>query len=316
MNKLSEWMPRVTELSPQLQANLLTSIGIILFLWLFRAVAIRIVYRRIEDMRGRYRWRKTLTYITVVFGILLVGRVWFQGIQSVATFLGLLSAGLAIALKDMIADIAGWIFIVWRRPFDVGDRIQVGENSGDVIDINVFQFTMLEIGNWVDAEQSTGRMIQIPNIVVFTTPLANYSKGFEYIWDEIPVVVTFESDWKKAKGILKDIVNKQVGHIDKKVEREIKKASRQFLIFYSVLTPTVYTSVKDFGVMLTIRYICEPRRRRDTEQTIWEQILEEFAKCEDIDLAYPTRRIYNNMLEGKPGAKPPPAESDKEKSET
>ncbi len=316
MNNPFEWMPRVAELSPETLGNLLTSAGIILFLVLFRAVAVRILYRRVEDVRGRYRWRKTITYTTVFFGIFMVARVWFQGIQSLATFLGLLSAGLAIALKDMIADIAGWVFIVWRRPFDVGDRIQIGSNAGDVIDIRVFQFILLEIGNWVDADQSTGRMIQVPNVLVFTEPLANYSKGFEYIWNEIPVLVTFESNWKKAKGILLDIANKQLEHIDKAVERQIKEAGKRFMIFYSVLTPTVYTSVKDSGVMLTIRYICEVRRRRGTTQSIWERILEEFSKCDDIDFAYPTQRFYNNLSEGKPGAKPPSAESDKEKSET
>ena len=76
------------------------------------------------------------------------------------------------------------------------------------------------------------------------------------------------------------------------------------MIFYSKLTPTVYTSVRDCGVLLTIRYLCEPRRRRGTEQSIWEDILEQFAQCDDIDFAYPTRRFYNNVIEGKEGTKP------------
>ena len=306
------WIQPILELNPELQTKLITSAGIILFLWVFRFVGMRILLRRTDDVRVHYRWGKTLTYITVVFGIILVARVWFEGIQSLATFLGLLSAGIAIALKDLIANIAGWFFIISRRPFDVGDRIQIGENAGDVIDIGVFQFTLLETGNWVDADQSTGRMIQNPNMLVFTQPMANYTKGFAYIWNEIPVLVTFESNWKKAKGILLDIVNNQLEHLDKAVEKQIKQAAKQFMIFYSVLTPTVYTSVKDCGVMLTIRYICEPRKRRGTEQTIWEKILEEFAECEDIDFAYPTQRFYNNPLEGKFETRPsPPVQAEK-----
>ena len=80
-------------------------------------------------------------------------------------------------------------------------------HAGDVIDIRLFQFSINEIGNWVDADQSTGRIIHIPNGIVFTEPQANYTAGFQYIWNEIPVLVTFESDWKKAKQILTDIVN-------------------------------------------------------------------------------------------------------------
>ena len=95
---------------------------------------------------------------------------------------------------------------------------------------------------------------------------------------------------------------------DDKAEKQIKDASKQYMIFYSALTPVIYTSVDASGVMLTIRYICEPRRRRDTEQIIWEKILEEFAKCDDVDFAYPTRRVFNNPLEGKPGVRPAPFE--------
>jgi small-conductance mechanosensitive channel len=76
------------------------------------------------------------------------------------------------------------------------------------------------------------------------------------------------------------------------------------MIFYSTLTPSVYTHVKDSGVLLTIRYLCEPRRRRDSQQAIWEDILKKFAECDDIDFAYPTQRFYNNSVEGKTGTRP------------
>lgn len=233
-----------------------------------------------------------------------MGRVWYEGFQSIATFLGLLSAGLAIALKDLLVNLAGWIFIMWRRPFEVGDRIQIGNLVGDVIDLRIFQFTLMEIGGWVDADQSTGRVVHIPNGKVFTEAQANYHKGFQYIWNEIPVLITFESNWKKAKGILQKVGIKHAEHLSASAEQRIKEASRKFMIFYSKLTPTVYTSVKESGVLLTIRYLCEPRRRRDSEEAIWEEILEKFAHCPDIDFAYPTRRFYNNLLERKSGTKP------------
>ena len=75
------------------------------------------------------------------------------------------------------------------------------------------------------------------------------------------------------------------------------------MIYVGTLTPIVYTSVKDSGVLLTIRYVCNPRRRRGSEQEIWEDILHAFGKCEDIDFAYPTQRYYLNHLEGKEEAR-------------
>ncbi|MEJ2616929.1 MAG: mechanosensitive ion channel, partial [Ignavibacteriaceae bacterium] len=290
--------------NPELQGKILTSVVIIFVLWLIRQIILRIYFRKKVDIRTQYRWRKTTVYIAFTIGFLLIGRIWFEGFNSLATFLGLLSAGLAIALKDPLVNLAGWMFIIWRKPFVVGDRIQIDNNSGDVIDIRIFQFTLMEIGNWVAAEQSTGRILHIPNGKVFSDIQANYTTGFNYIWNEIPVLITFESNWKKAKDILSSIINKYAEHLSKSAEERIKEASRKFMIFYTKLTPIVYTSVRDSGVMLTLRYLCDPRKRRSSEEEIWEEILLQFSQCDDIDFAYPTQRFYNNLNEGKKGTKP------------
>jgi small-conductance mechanosensitive channel len=285
------------------QARIIGSFLVIVAILLARWLVLRIAYRRYDDVRIRYRWRKTATYVSYALVIVAVGRIWFEAFGSVATFLGLVSAGLTIALQTPITNLAGWVFIMWRRPFDVGDRIEIGQTRGDVIDQRIFMFTMMEIGNWVDADQSTGRIIHVPNGKVFSEPLANYSKGFQYIWNEIDVLITFESNWKKAKEILQQIATKHAEHLTSEAEKRVKEAAKKFMIFYRTLTPTVYTSVRDCGVFLSIRYLCEPRRRRGTEQAIWEDILDAFAKCDDIDFAYPTQRFYSNVVEGKEGAR-------------
>ncbi|MFH1964881.1 MAG: mechanosensitive ion channel family protein, partial [Acidobacteriota bacterium] len=225
--------------------------------------------------------------------------VWVEAFGEMGAFLGLLSAGIAIALKDPLTNIAGWLFIIVRQPFSAGDRIQIGNQSGDVIDIRLFQFTILEIGNWVDADQSTGRIIHVPNGKIFLEPQANYSKGFKFIWHEIPVLITFESSWEKAKKILLEIVISETVHLSNKAAQEIKEASKKYLIFFKHLTTTVYTTVKDSGILLTLRFLCDPRERRGKEQAIWESILREFAKHPDIDLAYPTQRFYTLTQEQK-----------------
>ena len=303
MNRLLETIQESSGLSPDVVKKIIASIGIILVLWFIRIVIVRIVWKQTEDVRIRYIWQKSLSYIIVFLSIIFISALWVKAFESVGTYLGLVSAGLAIALKDLVTNIAGWVFIIIRRPFTLGDRVQIGNSTGDVIDIRAFQFSLMEIGNWVDADQSTGRVIHIPNGKIFTETQANYSKGFQHIWNEIPVLLTFESNWEKAKAIMKKIVNKHAEHLSEEAKKRIKEASRKFMIFYTTLTPTVYTSVKDSGVLLTVRYLCEPRRRRGSEQVIWEDILREFAKNSDIDFAYPTQRFYNNLLEGKEGMK-------------
>lgn len=303
MEKIISWIHDFSGIEPVLQGKLFSTIIIVLILWLFRLIAFRIVWKNTEDAQIRYRWRKWLTYIAVFMGMLLVGRVWFAGIGSFATYLGLLSAGLAIALKDLVTGIAGWFFILWRKPFNTGDRIQVGSFTGDVIDIRLFKFSLMEVGNWVDADQSTGRVAHVPNSFVLSEVVTNYSQGFRFIWNEVGVLVTFESNWEKAKDILKKIGQEHGAHLSAAAEKKLKEASKRYMIFYTSLTPTVYTSVKDSGVMLTLRYLIEPRSRRGSEQDVWEAILRHFAVCDDIDFAYPTQRFYNNQNEGKSGAR-------------
>jgi small-conductance mechanosensitive channel len=286
-----------------MQQRILATLVVIVIVAVLQRLVLALVYRRVHDVRARYRWRKTTTYFAVPIAILVIGRIWFAGFESLATYLGLVSAGVAIALKDPLVNLAAWGFIIWRRPFDVGDRVEIGGHAGDVIDQRIFQFTLLEIRNWVDADQSTGRIIHIPNGKVFTETLANYTKGFNYIWNEIPVLITFESNWEKAKAILSDLAERHAAHLTADVESDIKRVSERFMIFYTTLTPTVYTSVVDSGVLLTIRYLCPPRNRRGTSQALWEDILRAFAASDDIDLAYPTQRFYDNTAEGKPGAR-------------
>ncbi len=278
----------------QTQAQIILSLLIIVLLFIIHRVIIKFVWRKTEDVRTRYTWRKASIYLLTLLGILLLSNIWFHGIRNFSTYLGLLSAGIAIALKDPLVNIAGWLFIIFRRPFSVGDRIQIASYTGDVVDIRVFQFSLMEV-----SEQSTGRIIHIPNNTVFTTPAANFNQGFGYLWNEIPVLVTFESNWRKAKNILLNIATFHSGHLSGTVEEKVKAASNRFMIAYAKLTPTVYTSVADSGVLLTIRYLCDPRERRTTSEAIWEDILDEFARHQDIDLAYPTIRFYNNITEGK-----------------
>lgn len=297
-----QWLSTII-FTPTLLVNLLSSLLIILTVWLLRRLLLRIALERFDSAVTRYQWRKVSDYIAAALIVLLMGPLWIGGLDNTATYFGLLSAGLAIALQPLIVNLAGWVFIMWRRPFRVGDRIQISHQRGDVIDLRLFRFSLMEIGNWVDADQSTGRVVHVPNGVVFTEVLANYSRGFEYIWNEMPVLITFESNWQKAKQLLQAIAVKHSAHLSEAARRKVEEASRRFLITYSVLTPTVYTSVKESGVMLTIRYLCEPRQRRGSEQVIWEDILQKFAPCSDIDFAYPTQRFYHNLLEVKTGTK-------------
>lgn len=280
-----------------IQSNFIVSLVGLAFVVALRIIITRIINRQIDDPRLSYSWRKWTGYIVYgVYGFTMLV-LWLPNMDGLSTFLGLFAAGLAVVLKEPLVNLVGWLFILWRQPFRMGDRIQIGEHSGDVIDIGIFQFTLMEIGNWVETDQSTGRIIHLPNGRVFLEAIANYSQGFKYIWHEIPVLVTFESDWEKAKAILFTQVNNHAEHLSGTAQANLRRAGSKYMIFYSKLTPTVYTTVKESGILLTMRYLCEPRRRRGSEQVLWENVLREFAKNDDISLAYPTQRFYATSVD-------------------
>lgn len=294
MNTITEFLD-VAGINSSIQVKLLVSVIIVVVLWSFQMLFLRVIWKQTQNVKSRYTWKRTLSLFVTFLSVILIIAVWIPAFQHVGAFLGLLSAGIAIALKDPLTNLAGWFFIVFRKPFVVGDRIQIGNFSGDVIDIRMFQFTILEIGNWVEADQSTGRIIHLPNGKVFMEAQANYTTGFEYIWNEIPVLVTFESNWILTKKILTEIVNNYAEHLSDNAASEILEASKNYMIYYKNLSPIVYTRVKENGVQFTLRYLCNPRKRRGTENEIWEEILTRFAQYPDIQFAYPTTRFYTNQ---------------------
>ena len=290
-------------LTPEIQANLVVSAVVVLALLIIRRVVLAVVDRGVEDPALRYRWGKASGYVTFAVGLLVLVPVWFVALRSVGTFLGLASAGLAIALKDPIANLAGWIFILWRRPFDVGDRVQVGPYAGDVVDVGTFQFTLMEIGNWVNADQSTGRLIHVPNGNLFTQPVANYVAGFPYLWNELELVLTFDSNWRRGKQLLEQVAEHLTVDITREATEPQRKGDQRFLIHYRKLTPIVYTSVVESGVRLTLRYLCKPRQKRGTAAELWEEILDAFDGVSDVVIAHPTQRVHVTRA-----ARPSPAE--------
>mgnify|MGYP006292329789 FL=1 len=271
-----------------------------------------LIARRISDVKRRYLFRRALNYLSSAALLCLILLLWFHAIlPSIGTFLGLTSAGLAVAMHDTIASVAGWCFITFCRPFQVGDRIEIDGIVGDVIDVRILQFSVIEVGGprVSNAEQSTGRVIHIPNSKTLRFPLVNYRFGFSHIWDEIAILVTFESDWEEARKLLLEIIGRHAEKFTTRAKNELRRAAERLMIYDAILTPTVYTAIQESGVQLSIRFVVNPTQKRTVRQAVSEEILRAFAERDDIDLAYPTTRFYQRgegpptaAGEGHPGA--------------
>jgi len=252
---------------------------------------ISFINQRVKDIKARHVVRKNIVYIVSLTIFTIIFFIWIQNLNSITIFLGVAGAGLALALQEVILCVAGWLHILIRHPFEVGDRIEINGIKGDIIDIRLFQTSLLEIGNWVDADQSTGRIVSFPNSFVFKHANYNYSRGFEFIWHEIPMLVTFESDWKRGKEIMMTHAKKMAEGLEEQVRRKIDVMRNRYMIYYGKLTPIVYVNIKDSGVELTLRYLTESKKRRSTQDELCQAILDNFANEPTVNFAYPTWRV-------------------------
>jgi len=274
-----------------LHKKLVGTLVFTLFAYLLLFSLVGIINKRVRDIRTRHTVRKNTIYtinFILIFGLVLL---WLQNINSLTIFLGVMSAGLALALQEVVLCIAGWVLIITRRPFETGDRVEINGIKGDVIDIRLFQTSLLEIGNWVHADQSTGRIVNVPNSFVYKYAHYNYNRGFEFIWNEIPILVTFESDWQKGRDIMLAHAQKLAENVSDEVQKKIEIMKNRYMIYYGKLTPIVYTDIKDSGVELTLRYLTEAKKRRSSQNYLCELILDSFAKEPTVNFAYPTYRI-------------------------
>ena len=302
---MGAWLQETFQLTG-VQANLVLSAVLIAVLVAAWYIVVTAITRRVDDSSVWYLARKTTSYIVAVVAVFVLLWLWIGALRQAATFLGLFAAGIAIALGDLLRNIAGWFYLLLRRPWRVDDRIEVDGVAGDVIDIRVFRTTLLEIGNWVDADQSTGRIVHVPNSKALTTAVYNFTEGFGFIWHEIVLRVTFESDWRRAEQLMLDALSEAGGHTIDEAQRRIRRTSQAYKIRYTHLTPTVYITVKDDAVLVTGRILVDVRRRRAVDQQVWRALLTAIAADPQVELAYPTTRAYlRDPLRVRDEAQPP-----------
>lgn len=250
-----------------------------------RFIIVKVYTKFVEDARKRYLYNQKVNLISNLIFAVIIFLILNPYMKNVITIISFVSAALTLALREMITNWFAGLYIKIKKPFKVEDRIEIDSKKGDVINISDLSFEMLEVGERVYGEQSTGIIVHLPNSIVFSKPIKNYNKAFKYIWNEILVEVPLDADIEKTKDVLYKIINKNeiVKRIPKKMSDQVDDVSLEYRIYYNKLKPIIYTKVVDSHVELYIRYLVHPKKNRNVENEVWLDILEAY-KNKEIEL--------------------------------
>ena len=238
-----------------------------------------------HSSRNVFKFNQRMNVIMNVIIFFSIFMLWEGHLKNIVTIISFVSAGATIALREVILNLIAGLYIKVSKPFVVEDRIEIGNVKGDVVLISSMSFKVLELGDRLNGEQSSGIIVNIPNSKIFSEPLKNYTTAFKYIWSEMVVGINFDADIDESKKKIYSIVSKNevIKAIPKKMDRAIIEACGTYRIYYNNLKPIIYTEYKDDHIELTIRFLVHPKKERNVINDLWIDIIKEAQKG-NIDL--------------------------------
>lgn len=271
-NTLRQWL-----LDPTVAKIVTVLIGLLVVAAVVR-IGQRSLGRYVHDADVRYRARKGVTFLGYLAAFLFLTVVFRSQLGSLTVAFGVAGAGVAFALQEVIASLAGWVAVALGGFYSTGDRVQLGGIRGDVIDIGLLRTTLMECGEWVEADLYTGRIVRIANSFVFKSPVFNYSADFPFVWDELKVPVKYGTDHRFAREVLLQVAREVVGDYTDGAAAAWRKAASRYLIEEASVQPAVTLVATDNWIALTLRYIVDYRKRRSTKDRIFTRLLDEIDR--------------------------------------
>ena len=296
-----------SQISQQVQK--MFAIFIIIVILSIVAFLVKLALKKYFSQNENYYMTNKIINFTLFFLIIMV--LLFSYIDNVSylvTILGFASAGIAIALKDWFMSIFGWMVIVTSGSIQVGDRIKVQRNNveavGDVLDISLFKITIREDITLTSytTNRRTGRIFFIPNNYIFSEMIANYThSGLRTVWDGIDITITFDSNYKKAQRISREILKHYSKGYTDVTRKQLSKMRSKYQLRATGVEPRVFTFVEPHGIVISSWYLTNSYAALVLRSTISPEILDAFMKEDDIHIAYPTQQININRTDNSYG---------------
>ncbi|MFX1465890.1 MAG: mechanosensitive ion channel family protein [Promethearchaeota archaeon] len=262
------------------------ALGIIYII--FKVIIEEAVVKRIKETKTKYSFNKLVSILYIIAFLAVLTTIWIEQPQTLFVAYGVVAAGIAISLQDLFKSLAGGIIIYVNRLYTVGDRIEIQKIVGDVIDIHILYTTILEIQGWIDGDQPTGRLAIIPNSYVLSSTIYNFTKDHNFIWDEIMIPITYDSDWKVAYDTIMTVVREITKYLVEQAEKEIEQLEEMYYIGKRIVEPNIFLKLTDNWISFNIRFVTEAKKRRSLRHKLSQKILEEIQKNERIKIASAT----------------------------
>ncbi len=288
---------------------------IILLVWILLGTAGQKAIARTEtNPKERYRKRQVFTTTVAIVSSAIIILLWARLLQHTGTFLGIVGAGLAVALREPLLSVAGRIAISAGKMYSVGDRIEIDKLTGDVIDVGFFYTRMMELGNWIQGDQASGRIVQFANAKVFGTSVFNYTRDFAYIWDEVLFPITYDSNVEAMTNILLGVGGDYTREFLQGAEAQLAEMKKFFLVPSFELKPNVYLKVTDNWLELRMRYVVEPKKRRAASNFVYSETFKKIQGRKDISIASTTMDLTVHGRESRSSSAPSSSPEDAPKA--
>lgn len=262
------------------------------FILLAIAFLRRLLRKKLPDTGIRYKSQKAVEFFGYILLIIITISFFTGSIKDFALAIGLLTAGITITLQELILSIAGSFYIFFVGVYKPGDRIEINNIKGDVIDIDSIYTTMMEIGEWVSSDNYSGRIVKLSNAFVFKGPVYNYSKDFPFVWDEFNLPIRYGSDVELAKSIVVRIASETLSEYVSKSIAEWNKVVNKYYIENAQVDPTLAITMTDNWIQFNLRYIVDYKKRRYTKHILNELIESEIKRTDGkVQLASATFEI-------------------------
>lgn len=229
---------------------------------------------RIQEERLRFTFNKIALVIAVAVALIIILAIWVQQLTYLALSLGLVAAGVSFSLQGPITSLVGWLVLAFERPFVVGDRIEINNVAGDIVDYGFFFIKVMEIHAWTDADLYTGRILLVPTSWILSNTIYNYSKDFNFIWDKIWIGLLYGSDFARISSDIKEIARSCTASIMEQAEQAYQHVRKKYYSQDATFEPQVFISFNSNWVQIDLRYISQVMVRSKTRSELSSLILQ------------------------------------------